>query len=277
MRILLLVLFISVSSFIGAQVQDTIFLWPENVGQQLLKPTILPDKGDGVIRITDVTSPLLQVFKAPSHLNKGVAMLVCPGGAFRHLSINKEGHEIAGWLNSIGINAFVLQYSVPEKRKQAVYDIQRAIRVVRNRANEWGGSMNKVGTIGFSAGGNLSAQVSQQPAKISYEKMDSIDNLSCIPDFALLLYPGGMGNASTKPGDLTFGKNTLPMFIFCTADDVIANYGSIYLTEKLYQAGSPVELHVLPEGGHGYGIRPSNIAARAWPTLAEKWLDKYVF
>jgi hypothetical protein len=215
-------------------------------------PTVLPDRRDGVIRITDVTNPAILVFKTTNEtINTGAAVLVSPGGAFRHLTMNKEGSEVAAWLNDLGITAFVLQYSVPEKQDDALKDIQRAMRLIRSRADEWGIDPHKLGAMGFSAGGNLSVRVSCVPEKNFYEPIYPEDTLSGIPDFTLLIYPRGLGNANGRPGDLSFGKGTPSMFIFCTADDRVANYGSLYLTEELYRSEIPVELHILPEGGHG--------------------------
>lgn len=276
MRIILVFLVFAIHYVSFSQVKDTIYLWPDKALSDKSAPTVLPDRGDGVIRITDVADPALIVFSVPEETNKGTAVIVCPGGAFTHLSLNKEGYEVAEWLNSIGISAFVLQYSVPNKRDQAGKDIQRAVRIVRSRADEWGINPNKLGVIGFSAGGNLCARVSVVPEKNAYHRVDLSDHVSCIPDFTLLIYAGGLGNADGKPTDLSFKKGTPPMFIFCTADDGVANYGSLYLTEELYRSGIPVELHILPDGGHGYGLRPANIAARTWPALAEKWLYRYI-
>ncbi len=276
MRIKLLILFLVISYASYAQDNETIYLWPDKALADGSTPTVLPDRGDGVIRITDVSEPVLIIFSAPEDRNTGAAAIVCPGGAFRHLSLNKEGYEVAEWLNSIGISAFVLQYSVPNKRDQAGKDIQRAVRIVRSRADEWGIDPHKLGVIGFSAGGNLCARVSEVPEKNAYNPVDLTDNVSCIPDFTMLIYSGGLGNADERPTDLSFGNGTPPMFIFCTADDGVANYGSLYLTEELYRSGIPVELHILPDGGHGYGLRPANVAARTWPKLAEKWLYRYI-
>lgn len=276
MRIKLLILFLVISFASYSQDNETIYLWPDEALSVGSAPTVLPDRGDGVIRITDVSEPALIVFSAPRDGSTGAAAIVCPGGAFRHLSLNKEGYEVAEWLNSIGISAFVLQYSVPDNRDQALKDTQRAMRIVRSRADEWGINPKKLGIIGFSAGGNLSVRVSVVPETNAYKPVDLTDNVSCIPDFAMLIYSGGLGNADQRTSDLSFGKGSPPMFIFCTADDRVANYGSLYLTEELYRSGTPVELHILPEGGHGYGLRPANMAARTWPALAEKWLYRYI-
>jgi acetyl esterase/lipase len=266
-----------VSSLIFSQVNDTIYLWPDKVPtDEGSTPAVLPDRGDGVIRITDVTNPAIIVYKPNEAKNTGAAVLVCPGGAFRHLSADKEGSEVAAWLNDLGMTAFVLQYSVPDKRDNALKDIQRAMRLIRSRAGEWEVNPDKLGVIGFSAGGDLSARVSCVPEKNYYEPIDPMDTASCIPDFALLIYPGGLLKAGERANDLSFGKGSPPMFIFCTADDRVANYGSLYLTEELHRSEIPVELHILPEGGHGYGLRSNNVAGRTWPMLAERWIHQYV-
>lgn len=262
-----------ITSLTFSQVHDTIYLWPDKMqSAEASIPKVLPDREDGVIRITDVTNPAMVVFMAPEETNTEMAVIVCPGGGFRHLSINKEGSEVAAWFNDLGITAFVLQYSVPEKRDDALQDIQRAVRLVRAMADKWYINPQKVGVIGFSAGGYLCARVSCVPEKKYYEPIDVTDTRSCIPDFTLLVYPGGIGRAGEPPGDLSYGKDAPPMFIFCTDDDNIANYVALHLTEVLLRSAIPVELHILPQGGHGYGLRPDNVAGRTWPMLAEKWL-----
>jgi acetyl esterase/lipase len=270
-------LYIIIGPLSFSQGTEKIYLWPDKIqADDSYTPTVLPDRGDGVIRITDVRNPVLEVFSVPEAQNTGAAVIISPGGAFRHLSLNKEGYEVAAWLNDLGMTAFVLQYSVPDKRELALQDIQRAIKLVRSKADDWGIDPQKIGVIGFSAGGNLCARVSCVPEKKYYEPVDPSDNVSGIPDFIMLIYPGGLGNANERATDLSFGKGTPPMFIFATADDRVANYGSLYLAEELNRAEVAVELHLLPEGGHGYGLRPGNTAGRTWPGLAEKWIYKYI-
>jgi acetyl esterase/lipase len=270
--------FLFIYLFVTPQESPTLFLWPDREDTSTeSEPSILPDRGDGVIRLTNVTNPSLTVFEAPENKKNGVAVIVSPGGGFKHLCINKEGSEIAEWLNELGVTAFLLEYRVPDKRDLAARDIQRAMRLVRSTANEWGINPDKLGVIGFSAGGNLSAQVSGIP-KNSYEPTDAADTISCIPNFAMLIYPGGMGNANSRtlPENVSFGAGSPPMFIYATADDGIANYGSLNVAEALLELKIPVELHMIPEGGHGYGMRSNYSAARVWPELAEKWLCKYI-
>jgi acetyl esterase/lipase len=202
-------------------------------------------------------------------------VIVCPGGGYSILAIDKEGYEIAEWLNTLGFSAFVLQYRVPKKQEGALQDAQRAIRIVRSNAKKWGLNPDKIGIMGFSAGGSLSARASTMYNVKTYDAVDKSDALSCKPDFALLIYPAYLDrgeNRSLTP-ELDVNSETPPTFIFQTADDRLANSALVY-AQALRDAKVPVELHLLPEGGHGYGMRSGIDAAETWPKLAGKWLKK---
>ncbi len=279
MRLLLLLIFF-LQRVDYAQTNDTIYLWPGKVpgenGSKLESLKSLEKKGD-VIRLTEVTNPAIIIFKPEESINNGAGVIICPGGGYKILAINKEGYEVAEWLNRLGFTAFVLQYRVPNKQKEALYDIQRAIRVVRNRASTWKLKPEKLGVLGFSAGGSLSARVSTNFTRETYTKLDSIDSISCRPDFALLIYPAYLDkgeNRSITPS-IVVDNNTPSMFIFGTADDPYRN-SSLVMATALRDNKIPIELHMLPHGGHGYGLRAGNIAAETWPFLAEIWLKKIV-
>ncbi len=258
----------------------TTFLWPDEVpGENEAKhaPVIQPVTAGNDIWLTDVTNPALIVFEPEASVNNGAGVIVCPGGSYNILAIKNEGYEIAEWLNQLGFTAFVLQYRVPDKRAGALNDIQRAIRIVRSKADIWKLEPDKLGIIGFSAGGSLCARASTLFSKDSYTKIDHIDTLSCRPDFTLLIYPAYLDrgvNRSLTP-ELSIDTNTPPMFIFATADDRVGN-SSLVMTTALRDAKVPVELHFLPSGGHGYGLRPGNIAGETWPNLAERWMKKII-
>ncbi len=152
-------------------------------------------------------------------------------------------------------------------------DVQRAIRIIRSKAKGWDLNSDKLGVMGFSAGGSLSARASTMYENKTYESVDNMDAVSCKPNFAMLIYPAYLDrgeNRSLTP-ELKVNENTPPTFIFQTADDRLANSALVY-TKALRDAKVPVELHLLPEGGHGYGMRPGIVAAETWPKLAEKWL-----
>ncbi|MDA3927589.1 MAG: dienelactone hydrolase family protein [Prolixibacteraceae bacterium] len=166
------------------------------------------------------------------------------------------------------MTAYVLQYRVPNKKEGALQDAQRAIRMIKKANNT-----HKIGIMGFSAGGSLSARAATSFNKMSYPSNDEIDELSARPDFAALIYPAYLDlgvNFSLTP-ELTISKETPPMFIFGTSDDQYGN-SALVMTSALRKNKIPVELHFLAEGGHGYGLRKGNIAAETWPYLLKEWL-----
>ena len=278
MKQILIITLLLLSVSCMSQKEETINLWPGKVpGEIKEKQPAVADtenKGD-VFRYNEVTNPLMVVWPADPKINNGGAVIVCPGGAYRILAWDKEGIEIAAWLNTLGYSAFVLQYRVPDKKEGALQDAQRALRVVRNNAVRWKIEPDKVGIMGFSAGGSLSARTSTLFFKKTYSPVDAADSLSCRPDFAMLIYPAYLDqgeNRSLTP-ELQLTKDTPPVFIFQTADDSYGN-SALVMASALRDAKLPVELHILPSGGHGYGLRPVGIAATTWPKLAEEWLKR---
>lgn len=260
-----------------SQEKEVIHIWPEKVpGETEAKhPAIQTDNTSGnVKRITSITDPVLEIYPVPGKNSKG-GIIVCPGGGHNILAIDKEGYEIAEWINSLGYYAYVLQYRVPQKQYGALQDIQRSIRIVRKMAEDWDPDESKIGVIGFSAGGSLCARASTMYTEKTYEKTDNRDDLSCRPDFTMLIYPAYLdkGINRTLTPELKVNGKTPPTFIFQTADDRIGNSALVY-AQALRDAKVSVELHFLPEGGHGYGLREGNYAAETWPELAKKWMTK---
>lgn len=280
MKLYSLIIFIFSVSLSNAQIRDTIYLWPSKVpGENEVKhaPVQTANTSRNVTRLTDVTNPALIIFEPDASLNNGAGVIICPGGGYSILAIDKEGYEVAEWLNRLGFTAFVLQYRVPGKQEGALRDIQRAIRIIRNGATTWKLNPEKLGVMGFSAGGSLSARASTRFTIETYAKVDSIDLISCRPDFSLLVYPAYLdeGENRTLTTELLVNNNTPPMFIFGTADDKYGN-SSLVMATALRDNNIPVELHFLAKGGHGYGLRSGNIAAETWPHLAEVWLRKII-
>jgi acetyl esterase/lipase len=270
----IILLLCSVSTF--SQKRDFIFLWPGKVPGEMKEkqpPLIDTTKKDNVIRFTEVTYPAVQVFLPDASVRNGSAVIICPGGAYKILAYDKEGTEIAEWLNKLGFTAFVLQYRIPDKKEGALQDIQRAIRVVRANSSKWNINANSVGVMGFSAGGSLSARASTLFNKKTYTQVDRMDSLSCRPSFTMLIYPAYLdeGKDFSLTPELELSKDVPPIFIFQTADDPYGN-SALVMASALRNAKLPVELHILSNGGHGYGLRPGKIAAETWPLLAEKWL-----
>lgn len=269
-------MFVFSGIFVKAQSQQmSIDVWPGKVpGELKEKRVAVKDMKTepGVIRFTEVTNPTLAVYPPKGKAN-GVGVIVCPGGGYGILAYDKEGTDIAKWLTSQGFTAFVLAYRVPGKPDGALQDIQRAVRVVRQKYSDNG--IHTIGAIGFSAGASLSARAATRFAEELYSHVDVADQLSCRLDFALLIYPAyldGGPNRSLTP-ELKLSAETPPMFLFATADDAYAN-SALVMAQALRDHKIPVELHLIPKGGHGYGMRSG--AGLRWPSLAEAWLKQFV-
>ncbi|MFD2277503.1 alpha/beta hydrolase [Rubritalea spongiae] len=260
-----------------AQEHEVIDLWPSEVpGQSESKAPVVfsEDTRGNVTRIAKVTKPVLVVYEPASALKNGAAVIICPGGGYNILAIDLEGYEVAEWLSGLGYTAFVLQYRVPQNRAGALQDAQRAIRYVRGISEERGIDPNKVGILGFSAGGSLSARASTRYLEDSYAAVDALDKLSARPDFTALIYPAYLdqGPDRSLSPELRLSDETAPMFLFVAADDRFAN-SCLVMSSALQLQKVPFELHVLAHGGHGFGMRSGNHAAETWPKLCEEWLN----
>ena len=280
MKHLFAIILFQFSLSISAQKKEIIYLWPGKVpGEQKEKqePAVQPSKNDNVLRLSEVTNPAIEVWLPDPKIRNGAAFIVCPGGGYSILAYDKEGTEVAAWFNKLGFAAFVLQYRVPDKQAGALQDVQRAIRIVRNNAVKWNINTDMIGVMGFSAGGSLSARASTLFNKRNYPSVDKADSLSCRPSFTMLIYAAYLdqGPNRTLTPELKLSDKVPPVFMFQTADDFVGN-SSLVFAGALRDAKLPFELHYLPTGGHGYGLRPGNIAAETWPQLAEKWLQGIV-
>jgi len=270
----LILIMCSLTSF--SQKKEMIYLWPEKVPGEMKEkqpPVFAASENDKIIRYSEVTNPAVEVFLPDPAIKNGSAVIVCPGGGYQILAYDLEGTEIAAWLNRLGYTAFVLQYRIPDKKAGALQDVQRAIRIIRNNSKKWDIDAEKIGVMGFSAGGSLSARASTLFNKRTYTPVDKSDSLSCRPSFTMLIYPAYLdqGPNLTLTPELELSKEVPPVFIFQTADDPYGN-SALVMAGALRNAKLLVELHLLNTGGHGYGLRPGKIAAETWPILAEKWL-----
>lgn len=260
----------------NSQNKELMNLWPGKVPGELKEkqpPVVAVSENDKILRYSEVTNPAIEVY-LPDPANKnGSAVIVCPGGGYQILAYDLEGTEIAAWLNKLGYTAFVLQYRIPGKKDGALQDAQRAIRLIRDNSKKWNIDPERTGIMGFSAGGSLSARTSILFNKKTYPPVDKADSLSCRPSFTMLIYPAYLdqGPNYTLTPELELGKDVPPFFIFQTADDPYGN-SALVMAGALRNAKLPVELHLLPEGGHGYGLRTGKVAGETWPILAEKWL-----
>jgi acetyl esterase/lipase len=234
----------------------------------------LPSRGDNVLRITDINEPTIAVFKAPGATKATPAVIISPGGAYGILCIDKEGTEIATWLNSIGITGVVLKYRVPNNQDGAFQDIQRAIRLVRENAAKWNIAPTRVGVMGFSAGGHLCARLSTNSEKSTYPKIDGTDEQNLRPDFAILIYPAYLAQVPGKlSGGLPVTAKTPPTFMVHTEDDKSFVAGTKLYQTALETAKVPNEFFLCAEGGHGYGLR-SKGEVSVWPKRCQAWLVK---
>lgn len=227
------------------------------------------NNSDGPV-LSRVTNPTLEAFMPVDGTSNGHAVIVCPGGAYKSLSYQKEGQEVAQWLARQGFNAYVLAYRVPDNREGALQDLQRAIRVLRHLGAK------DVGVIGFSAGASLSCRAATNWKEPAYQVVDkNIDTLSCRPDFAMLIYPAYLneGEGGTLSPDLHVDGDTPPMFVFGSQDDVWYSGPSCKtILKAMQEAKAPIQLHYLNKAGHGYGMRRG--AGLVWPGLAELWLKE---
>ncbi len=258
---------------------DVMVIWPDKVPDQISEqsPAVISDNDSrNVLRISEVTQPLLEVFKPNADLAIGQAVIVCPGGGYSILALDLEGREVAEWLSSLGYHAFVLQYRVPKNKNGAFQDAQRAIRTVKNLGERFNYKDWKVGIIGFSAGGHLSARTATAFSTESYLAIDAIDTYNPRPDFAALIYPAYLDDSPNRQlsEDISMNDDLPPIFIFGTADDGFGN-DALVMAQSLRDAKKPVELHLANSGGHGYGLRKGNPAAEMWPKLLEDWLTQF--
>jgi acetyl esterase/lipase len=216
---------------------------------------------DNVRRLQNVTKPTLTVYEPAASRANGTAVIVCPGGGFRILAIDKEGIDVARWLTTLGITAFVLKYRVghPDRalaRQQAAEDGLLALKVVRERASEWKIHSQRIGIMGFSAGGYVAAA-----AGAGYGAANR-------PDFVAPIYPA-------RPEVLTVPTGAPPLFLFHADDDGLSpasNSIPIYLAWK--NAGAPAELHIVVRGGHGFGTEIRNAPTDTWQARLQEWLSE---
>lgn len=234
--------------------------------------------GKRLIRLGNVSTPTLEVYRPAPEKDTGASVIICPGGGHHILAYDLEGTEVAEWLNSIGVTGIVLKYRVPardpEKRwLAAVQDAQRAVSTVRSKAEEWKLDPQRIGILGFSAGGETAGLAAIFEDR-QYDAEDEIDKASTRPDFAVLVYAAGFverDNSTIKPY-VKVTSSTPPMFLVHAADDPVPVANSLFLANELKKNDVPVELHVYSTGGHGYGLRRTEQPVTEWPDRCHAWL-----
>ncbi len=273
---------------LGAQAAN-VNIWPGHAPGEtsLEKGTLQPNrKGEDppIHRLVNVRCPSMDIFLAEDKGKPTPAVLVLPGGGFGKVVPNKEGSEVAPWLNPKGVSVFVLRYRTSEpvgpdepKWKRPLQDTQRAMRLIRANATRWNIDPHRLGILGFSAGGQVAAIAHASPAHHSYDNIDKIDEQSAIPDFSLLIYPWQVlqNDQIHLLEAIRYDRKTTPAFIVHTHDDRSSSVGSLEIYRNLKLQGVPAELHIYHNGGHGYGMRAvkgSDIGT--WPDRAGEWLDR---
>ncbi len=280
---------------------ESIAIWDGEIPGSIEKPEYQQtvDPNDGWVKMRFVTKPSLDVYPAPDDKANGTAVIICPGGGYWGLAIEHEGADVAKWLNSLGVTAFVLKYRLPDdaimedKSIGPMQDGQKAIRLVRRRADEWGIDPDRIGIMGFSAGGHLAATLSTRYDETVYPPIDAT---SARPDFSLLVYPvismqSGITHEGSRwnllgeqqtPERLTLYSNELqvdadtpPAFLVHSMDDgTVPAQNSIAYAQALAAVKTPSELHLYQSGGHGYGLGRSNDNTEStWPAACRKWLE----
>ena len=235
--------------------------------------------GRSVIRLGNVSDPTITVYPPTQGKDTGAAVVVFPGGGFHILAMDLEGTEVCAWLNSIGVTGVLLKYRVPAREGRPEYaaplqDAQRALGIVRSHAKEWGIDPHRIGVLGFSAGGHLAATLSANSQARTYPRVDESDDAGCRPDFQILIYPGGVverGGYALAP-DVAVTAKTPPTFLVMAQDDPVRPENVLGYAMALEGEKVPMELHVYPSGGHGYGLRPTRDFVTSWPQRAADWM-----
>lgn len=297
--VVVLICVIATIGSLSAQVQ-VIDLWngkvPGAIQSDEFKQNV--DTTAGWIDKHSIVKPDLYFYPAPAETATGTAVVICPGGGYSGLAIRHEGLQVAQWFNSVGITAFVLTYRQPDdaimenKSIGPLQDGQRAIRLVRRHAKEWGIDPEKIGIMGFSAGGHVASTISTHYNEKVY---DPVDSTSARPNFSLLIYPvismdstithsgsrvNLLGNSPTPEqvmhfsNELQVNEQTPPAFVVHSLDDdVVPVQNSIKYVLAMKKHHVPCELHIYESGGHGYGMAPGGSTQAMWLEACLKWLE----
>jgi len=272
---------------VGGAEHEVIPLWPgippgetKELPPEADTTTPESDKiaGRRLMRIGNVSTPTLMVYPAPADKATGTSVVICPGGGHYILAWDLEGTEIAEWLNSIGVTAFVLKYRVPGREKSprwraAVQDAQRAMSLVRSRAREYSIDPKRVGIMGFSAGGET-AVLATLFTERTYERVDSADQFPNTPNFSALIYSAGVVDRETREirDYIKVTPETPPVFMAHAFDDFVPIENCLLLMAELKKNKVPSELHIYSEGGHGYGLRETKQPVTSWNHRMADWM-----
>lgn len=253
-------------------------LWPggtpeppaESIGPE---KEIVKQPADGIVRLTNVTRPQLTVFRPEKPC--GTAVIVCPGGGYGILAYEHEGTQVCDFLVRHGVTAVLLKYRVPAEPRLPLQDAQRAVGIVRKRAEEWGLAADRIGILGFSAGGHLAIMTALHADERTYDRDPAVEAEDARPDFAIPVYPAYLTKKGTDAPllpEIAVTAKSPPMCLVHATDDpwTAAGSGLLYLEYK--KLGIPCELHVYAKGGHGFGMKPGPLPVNRWPERVIEWM-----
>ena len=277
----ILMIFLLAPCAVAARNGDVLPLWPNGApGSEALagktEVITVPAKPGDSLKVSSIHNPSLTIYLPSKEKATGAAMIIAPGGGHRFLSIDTEGTNVAEWLNSIGVAAFVLKYRLA-REPDSLYkidehpfaDVQRALRLVRARSQEWNVNPAKLGVIGFSAGGEVAVMASTRYDAGQASAADLIERQSSKPDYQILIYPG------IRAESVVVTKDTPPTFMLCADNDRGPSLAIPNLYLALKKAGVPTELHIYNSGGHGFGYRPGAVSVirSTWVLRLQDWMS----
>jgi acetyl esterase/lipase len=257
---------------------EEVLLWPKGApgseGKTAAEKEVGQEKNDGVRRLASVHKPSITAYLPSKETASGAGVIILPGGGHRYLSIDNEGHAVARWLSEKGVAGFVLKYRLAREEgstykveEHAFADAQRALRLVRARAKGWGLDPQRVGLIGFSAGGAITSLASGKFDAGNPKATDPVEKESSRPAFQALLYGG-----SAPKGGAALPKDAPPAFICVASDDKGPAGNAVELFSKLRDAGVNAELHIFAKGGHGFGMKQRPLAITGWANRFHEWM-----
>jgi acetyl esterase/lipase len=263
----------------------TLPLWPNGAPEpytggpehDATKPSDNLIAGKSLMHLTNVSNPTLALYPPDASKNTGTAVLVFPGGGYKILAYDLEGTEVCTWLNSIGVTCVLIKYRVPfdnhyPENPADLEDAQQAMRITRAHAAEWHIDPARIGVLGFSAGAHLAVTLSNH-ADFKRTGAPATES-DARPNFAVVIYPGYLSDTpalDTLSHGIDPTSNTPPTFIVQAEDDTVHEENSLIYFQSLKKVGVPAELHIFAQGGHGYGLRPTDLPVTHWPALAETW------
>lgn len=281
-----LVLVFAMAAFVQADPQDPIPLWsggrvPNEASVELPTETVADKNNDGITRTSNVSAPTITLYPASDDNNTGAAVIVCPGGGYNILASKHEGSDVCVYLNKIGVNAVLLKYRVPrreglDKHHAPLQDAQRAISMVRSNAREWNIDPQRVGVLGFSAGGHLAVMAMTSGGTRTFETAPKLDEASCVPNFGILIYPAYLiheKDPNKLSDEINITDETPPAFITIAHGDRRFVPGCARLYIEMMLMNRDCELHIYGHGGHGFGMKDIPEKVREWPDRMTDWMN----